>query len=287
MGEAAVANGGQREPFKKVLYLKQAYPDNYVDASFLSDLQRNVNVEQVSLYELLCQTLPITQHLSSTLIFVGVFVRLHKGLLDPPSLFFGSAILALVGLCWARYVGSKHDRAPIIPLLALYFLSPALKTLTRATTSDSIWALSGTLFAVNLFLGDYRSIPTVERPRVPSELPSTLSLTAALSASTVLASRLASNEAVFSLLLFSTLWFGPFPVLRSALPANPTIALTILLGTGAMASSIGLDRGAATITGILIFGIAFVAPLGRGFLAARYKDRIRGPWDQAVPTANR
>jgi len=33
--------GALRAPFKKVLYLKQDYPDNYTDASFLSDLQRN------------------------------------------------------------------------------------------------------------------------------------------------------------------------------------------------------------------------------------------------------
>ena len=28
-------------PASQVLYLKQSYPDNYVDSSFLSDLQRN------------------------------------------------------------------------------------------------------------------------------------------------------------------------------------------------------------------------------------------------------
>lgn len=30
-----------RLPYKKVLYLKQDYPDNYVDSTFLEDLQRN------------------------------------------------------------------------------------------------------------------------------------------------------------------------------------------------------------------------------------------------------
>ncbi|KAL8286629.1 hypothetical protein RQP46_004157 [Phenoliferia psychrophenolica] len=273
-----------RAPFRKILFVEQDYPDNYVDSTFLSDLQRNVNVHPASLPTLLCQTLPITQHLASTFIFIGTFIRLHRGSLDPPRLLSLCALLIVLGWTWSRLVGGTSTVAPIIPLLTLYLLSPALKTLTRATTSDSIWALSGTLFAVNLFLGDYRSIPSADAPRAPAKLPSTLSLTAAISASTVLASRLASNLAVFSLLLFSTLWFGPFPLLRSALPAKPTIALTIALSVGAVYSLAGVGGGAAKIAAIMLVGTSVVAPLGRGWLMIRYKDRVRGPWDQAVPS---
>lgn len=40
--DSAVPPPPKREPYRKVLYLKQhGYPDNYVDSSFLSDLQRN------------------------------------------------------------------------------------------------------------------------------------------------------------------------------------------------------------------------------------------------------
>ena len=230
-----------------------------------------MNVHPASLPVLLCQTLPITQHLASTFIFIGTFIRLHRGSLDPPVLLGQCALLVVAGWIWSRCVGGTSTVAPVIPLLTLYLLSPALKTLTRATTSDSIWALSGTLFAVNLFLGDYRSIPSADAPRAPAKLPSTLSLTAAISASTVLASRLASNLAVFSLLLFSTLWFGPFPLLRSALPARPTIALTLALSVGAVYSLAGVGGGAAKIAAIMLLGISIAAPLGRGFLMIRYK----------------
>ena len=51
-----------------------------------------------------------------------------------------------------------------------YLLSPTLKTLTKATTSDSIWALSGSLLTVSLLLGDYRTVP------VPYSSPSPLSM---------------------------------------------------------------------------------------------------------------
>ncbi|CEQ40774.1 SPOSA6832_02428, partial [Sporobolomyces salmonicolor] len=301
-------------PYRKVLYLRQPYPDNYVDSSFLADLQRNVNVHPASLPALLRQTLPITQHLASTFVFLSVFVRLSTHSLDPSTLLLACCVLGFVFRTWSALIGeSTAPMKSLIPLFALYLLSPALKTLTRATTSDSIWALSGTLFAINLLLGDYRAIPTTSsfRPlrslllsllgcsrhrRTPTArtvphahmarrapLPSTLSLTAALSGSTVLASRLSSNSSVFSLLLFSTLWFGPFPLLRSSLTLRPTLCLTWLLAAAALVSLRSSGRGSTAIAAAMLFGTSVGAPCVRGWLMIRYKDRIRGPWDQAVP----
>ncbi|GAA6060644.1 hypothetical protein JCM10212_006395 [Sporobolomyces blumeae] len=312
-----------RPPYRKVLYLRQPYPDNWVDSSFLSDLQRNVNVHPASLPVLLRQTLPITQHLACILIFVAVFVRLAQRSLDPSVLLASSAALGVAFRVWSILIGeadlasstssTSSVAAPLIPLVALYLLSPALKTLTRSTTSDSIWALSGTLFTVNLLFGDYRAIPetsairpdpvvalfpfvrrfrstSAPSPRTPRRtvtrrgpLPSTLSLTAALSGSTVLASRLASNSAVFSLLLFSTLWFGPFPHLRSTLTLRPTLALTYLVSTVALLALRPLGTGTVRFAAATLFGSSVVAPFLRGWLMIRYKDKIRGPWDQAVP----
>ncbi|GAA5913203.1 phosphatidylinositol N-acetylglucosaminyltransferase [Sporobolomyces salmoneus] len=305
-----------RSPYRKVLYLRQSYPDNWVDSSFLKDLQRNVNVHPASLPLLLRQTLPITQHLACTFIFVSIFVRLARGTLHPATLLSFSFLLGIVFKIWSFLIGesnSTNDGAgiatPLIPLFALYLLSPALKTLTKSTTSDSIWALSGTLFAINLLFGDYRAIPTatslpsrplhtllsslVPRSTTPprssspmarrAPLPSTLSLSAALSGSTVLASRLDSNTSVFSLLLFSTLFFGPFPLLRSSLTLKPTLFLTWLLVTTALVSLRSLGAGSMAIAAALLFGSSVIAPLVRGWLMIRYKDRIRGPWDQAVP----
>ena len=285
-----------------------------------------VNVNPASLPLLLRQTLPITQHLACTFIFISIFVHLSQDALHPTTLLIFSVLLGITFRIWSFLIGEPTSSltaskdgagvaAPLIPLFALYLLSPALKTLTKSTTSDSIWALSGTLFAINLLFGDYRSIPTSSsfrsRPlsnifpflryiypcdtssplphstpppmarRAP--LPSTISLTAALSGSTVLASRLTSNTSVFSLLLFSTLFFGPFPLLRSSLTLKPTLVLTWLLVTTALVSLRSLGTGSMLIAAALLFGSSVVAPLVRGWLMIRYKDKIRGPWDQAVP----
>lgn len=366
----------ERPPYRKVLFLRQPYPDNHVDSSFLRDLKRNgtrtglslaevsatdsvpddttVNVHPVDLPTLLRQTLPITQHVASIFIFIAVFVRLSRGDLSATTLLKWCAAIAIGLRVWAWSIGerttwvglagaaaasasphagtsppsatqsdaldetsarpdrrTKQPVGTLIPLIALYLLSPALKTLTRATTSDSIWALSGTLFAVNVFLGDYRAIPR-ESPfrsrstmttstsswsffgapaRAPhltlarrAPLPSTLSLTAALSGSTVLASRLMTNAQVFSLLLFSTLWFGPFPLLRSSLSLKPTLTLTWFLSTFALVLLLRTVGVAGTgLASATLGGISVAAPLVRGWLYVRYKDRLSGPWDVIPP----
>lgn len=279
---------------------------------------RPVNVHPASLPALLRQTVPITQHLSCTFLFLAVFIRLSQGTLSSSSLLAACALLSLTFRVWSFLIGESPSLvagptqgrsttgavAPLVPLVALYLLSPALKTLTRATTSDSIWALSGALFAVNAVLGDYRAIPRSSsfQLRYPwpwsraspaqttpggmarrAPLPSTLSLTAALSGSTVLASRLSSNPSVFSLLLFSTLWFGPFPLLRSSLPLRPSLLLTTLLASAALVALRSTRTGATPWAGVVLLGTSVVAPLVRGWLVIRYKDRLSGPWDAAVP----
>ncbi len=57
--------------------------------------------------------------------------------------------------------GAKTLKASILVFLALMSLSPVLKTLTAATSSDSIWALSACLFVLNALLADY----TAMKPR--------------------------------------------------------------------------------------------------------------------------
>ncbi|GAA5988682.1 hypothetical protein JCM10908_003674 [Rhodotorula pacifica] len=380
-GLYAEANGSAtppiKQPYRKVLFLRQPYPDNHVDASFLRDLKRNVNVHPADLPALLRQTIPITQHVASIFIFVVVFVSLSRGSLSSSTLLSMCAGLSCVCRAWSWAIGAEggvpgragqYSTAPstnaititgrngevgsnsdqtstsgfiaradtssqvgtLIPLVALYLLSPALKTLTRATTSDSIWALSGTLFAINVFLSDYRAIPTTSAfrrdllprrwpfsragaasaasavrnaakvesvvPPIPprrvffaqrAPLPSTLSLTAALSGSTVLASRLSSNAQVFSLLLFSTLWFGPFPLLRSSLTLRPTLLVTYLLSTAALVLLFRtVGTGGTVLASAILLGTSVVAPMVRGWLYVRYKDRLSGPWDVVPPKVN-
>jgi phosphatidylinositol N-acetylglucosaminyltransferase subunit C len=132
----------------------------------------------------------------------------------------------------------KTFKSAILIYFALLGLSPILKSLTKSTSSDSIWALATWLLIINIFFFDYGGlyIPSKSRSTIVSSkdsnlpsnstlapindavrappFPSSLSTNAALMASTVLASRLTSTTHVFSLTLFSIEVFGLFPVFR-------------------------------------------------------------------------
>ncbi|KAH9888681.1 GPI2-domain-containing protein [Xylariomycetidae sp. FL2044] len=194
--------------------------------------------------------------------------------------------------------GRAHMRLSTIKSAVLiYFtllgLSPILKSLTRSTSSDSIWAMSFWLLAINIFFYDYSG-------GVGVKFPASLSTNAALMASTVLASRLPSTGQVFSLTLFSIEVFGLFPVFRRYARHQSWryhLALSVLLVVGAgggVGLILGSERDAAAawpwkngLLGVLVATLIAVIAMGgcSWWLIGlqKYKNAINGPWDQARP----
>ncbi|KIV79160.1 hypothetical protein PV11_06738 [Exophiala sideris] len=230
----------------------------------------------------------------------------------------------------------KTLKSACLIYFALLGLSPILKSLTRSTSSDSIWALATWLLIINIFFFDYGSLyvpsksQTPDSPaetskptpanasRAPSNasslrappFPSSLSTNAALMASTVLASRLMTTTAVFSLTLFSIQVFGLFPVFRRHLrhkSFNLHLLLTFALvtmstcGLGLILSKsythtygeCGFCLGwiwhviLRSMIGFVVggFSTAFVMGGCSWWLIGlqRYKNVVIGPWDPAKP----
>ena len=202
-------------------------------------------------------------------------------------------------------------KSAILIYFTLLGLSPILKSLTRSTSSDSIWAMSFWLLAINIFFFDYSSSwswssgggAAAAARRVPV---ASLSTNAALMASTVLASRLPSTGQVFSLTLFSIEVFGLFPVFRRharhrSWRYHAALTALLVLGAGAGVGIIvagpaagGPGEDPAAIwpwrSGLLgmVVGCAICA-LAMGGCSwwliglQKYKNEIYGPWDQARP----
>ncbi|KGO77369.1 Phosphatidylinositol N-acetylglucosaminyltransferase [Penicillium italicum] len=176
---------------------------------------------------------------------------------------------------------------------ALLGISPILKSLTKSTASDSIWAMSCWLLIINIFSFDYGS---GEGAGATTKFPASLSTNAAVMASTVLASRLPSTTHVFSLMLFSMEVFGLFPIFRRQLRQKSwtghvllTLILVIVAG-GAV--GITLSGGwAAAIIGSVFGSIstAFVMGGCSWWLISlqKYKNVVIGPWDPARPIIRR
>ncbi|KAI3622420.1 phosphatidylinositol n-acetylglucosaminyltransferase subunit c [Moniliophthora roreri] len=190
------------EQWQKLLWRSQSFPDNYVpQGMFLSSLRRNLNFTPYDYKSLALLSCPITQHLAMTLVFLDVFIQLKDRSLDPRMLVLLTTTLFLVGYAsWElilyftssdRRGNADRLKSSILIFLALMSLSPVLRTLTAATSSDSIWALSAALFLVSLLLADYGPSKTVGHSQ--ESLTSVLSINAAISSSVVLASRLSDD----------------------------------------------------------------------------------------------
>ncbi|TDZ34175.1 Phosphatidylinositol N-acetylglucosaminyltransferase GPI2 subunit [Colletotrichum spinosum] len=183
-------------------------------------------------------------------------------------------------------------KSAILIYSTLLGLSPILKSLTQSTSSDSIWAMSFWLLAINIFFFDYSG-------GVRVNIPASLSTNAALMASTVLASRLPSTGQVFSLTLFSIEVFGLFPVFRRyarhrSWAYHYAMTVFLVLGAGAGVGIIVGDNGGeccwpwksacvGMVVSVLIAAIAMGGCSWWLIGLQKYKNEIYGPWDPARP----
>lgn len=284
------------DEWDRVLWKKKAHPDNFVPKSFLSSLSKNSNFTPYTYSYLVISSCAISQHLATIFTFLAIFIRLDEGCLDARVLVWASiggfvlgyALWELLDLFIVHNAPSGANRAKtikssILVFLALMSLSPVLRTLTAATSSDSIWALSACLFILNALLADYTALPAEMHHR--ERLTSVLSMNAAISSAAVLASRLPSDQSVFALMLFSVQLFALFPMLRRRLQSGPQ-AIHVLVTLVVCGSSIAFTASfSSTASHLIIVTFAFVTFVAPGVLvwAQKYKNEIRGTWDPAVP----
>lgn len=184
-------------------------------------------------------------------------------------------------------------KSALLIYCALLGLSPILKSLTKSTASDSIWALSCWLMIINIFSFDYGS---GEGQADATKFPASLSTNAALMASTVLASRLPSTTHVFSLTLFSIEVFGLFPVFRRQLrhvswTGHVLLTFALVLAAGAGVGTALRGGWAAAIVGAILSTILTALVMGSCswwlISLQKYKNVVIGPWDPARPIIRR
>ncbi|KAK9469126.1 phosphatidylinositol N-acetylglucosaminyltransferase subunit C [Lipomyces arxii] len=275
-----------KRPWRKLLWLQQPYPDNYVDSSFLSQLKRNIHVQQYSFWTLSSDSTVIVLHVCTVAIFVGVFVLIHDREWNPALFASTGSVCTLIGYGAWDIFGDMNSssristaKSALLIVSTLLGLSPVLKSLTQSTSSDSIWAISFWLFLLNIIFHDY-SIGSKKA------FPPTLSTNLAVSASTMLASRLSTTLSVFSFLLFSIELFGLFPIFSRWIRSYSFLSHLILTAIFFTITEFEIlyigGWWALAVWSIAIFSAVFVAP---GWLIAlqQYKNEIQGPWDPAKP----
>ncbi|KAI8870542.1 hypothetical protein GQ42DRAFT_162647 [Ramicandelaber brevisporus] len=199
----------QRPPWLKMLWVKQSqfYPDNYVDRSFLEQLEKNVNVTISSM------------HISSIVLFLyqrwismQLFLAVSLSLIAATYVVWDLTFISIKSKSSSnRYSTHRVNRSSIFKttfllLVLLFAISPI------NIKEQLIWALATIFFLVSIAFHDYSAYSTTT-PRLPRSssassladstgtdshhlpitnirFPASVSLNAAIFACVVLASKL-------------------------------------------------------------------------------------------------
>ncbi|CAG8760790.1 33638_t:CDS:2, partial [Gigaspora margarita] len=104
----------------------------------------------------------------STLEHTIIGLSLWNQLLSAQNLIISGTVLTIIGyIFWDKSISKtdpayeykrwKTAKGPVLFFVTLLGLSPILKTLTKDTSSDTIWALTVILFLANMLFHDYGS----------------------------------------------------------------------------------------------------------------------------------
>ncbi|WPK24022.1 hypothetical protein PUMCH_001276 [Australozyma saopauloensis] len=267
--------------WKKLLYLRQPYPDNYTDTSFLDQLRRNTTVAKYS-YLKLVHDFTLVAFYGLLLLLVNVnFSAIYMKLWSAHVPTCLSSFITTLLVCLDSPYNTRKRPFMLYMLICMLLLvfSPVLRSLTQSTSLDSIWALLLILTCLTAAFHDY----TLDLDATYRNIMSTNMSFANL---IVLASRLPSSMSVFSFLVFSIEVTVFIPLidfhLRKRLHSAHFVALVMVFCT--VAWVIYRVHGLLFL-GLYAAGIFLILvclPMYFIFLQ-RYKNELQGPWDTAKP----
>ncbi|XP_017284255.1 phosphatidylinositol N-acetylglucosaminyltransferase subunit C [Kryptolebias marmoratus] len=275
----------QSVPWRKVLWERQPFPDNYVDQRFLEELRRNEGIRQYRYWAVVKEAGFVGQQLSCVAVFITLWLYMEQGLLAPEVLLWTSLSCAMLGYGLHQALTSQAEsgcetrthladlQSAALFLSFTFGFSPVLKTLTESVSTDTVYAMSAVMLLAHL----------VSFPYGKPSPPGSLSLNAALFASVCLASRLPGALHTFAMLTCALLVFALWPCLLQRLRENAPCQFTGVCvgvcvgGVGGLASQ---SLGGAVLFSLALVSVTLLCPLLLIWLQ-RHKDNIQGPWDEA------
>ncbi|KAK7889326.1 hypothetical protein WMY93_024886 [Mugilogobius chulae] len=106
------SEAGPSVPWRKVLWERQPFPDNYVDQRFLEELRRNEGLHQYHYWAVVKEASIVGQQLSCVALFITLWLYMEQGLLPPETLLWTSLLAALLGYGLYQLLSSKQNLTP-------------------------------------------------------------------------------------------------------------------------------------------------------------------------------
>ncbi|KAM9326810.1 phosphatidylinositol N-acetylglucosaminyltransferase subunit C [Gastrophryne carolinensis] len=278
---------GVLPPWRKVLYERQPFPDNYVDKSFLEELRKNIYVRRYSYWAVVFESAVVIQQLCSVCSFSVIWWYMDQDFLSPQKLCGVSLAFTLLGYFLFDAVdkgaGRKDSgrtrwddlKSSLVFIAFTYGFSPVLKTLTESISTDTIYAMAVLMLLGHLVFFDYGANAAV--------VSSTLSINMAMFASVCLASRLPRSLHAFTMVTFAIQIFALWPSLQRKLRAytpRTYICVTFLFAVSSAFGLLSITVVGALLYFLLLTSVAFLCPYCLIRLQL-FKDNIHGPWDEA------
>lgn len=279
--ENAYAKDSMTGPWKRLLWLKQPYPDTYTDPSFLANLSRlrgyqKLPRETSSYSQVALDFLKFYHRLLNTSLFYVIFSCFYQYHYSPIPF---TALLTLLAFVVSFFFKNRSVqlKSSIIIIFTMLTLSPVLKSLSSTTSSDSIWTLSCWLTVIYVL-----AVSTTSSSIVPTNL--------LLANVIVLASRLDTTTEVFCFLLICVEINILLPNLESwciKKGYNWLYAISFFLNHLVVYCFVTYALGWTYTLTLIIMAFAFVVVSPRYFIYWQrhyYKgDKMLSDWDAKIP----
>lgn len=110
---ARSASRRRKGHYKKLLWFRQPFPDNYTDEeTFLDHLQRNPRLQPYEFWSLMADATVIVQHIASVAIFCCCFVAIRLERVSPVSVVGWASLCTVMGWAlWDRWMGQEEAEA--------------------------------------------------------------------------------------------------------------------------------------------------------------------------------
>ncbi|KAK6580778.1 hypothetical protein PZA11_007014 [Diplocarpon coronariae] len=166
--------------WKKLLWVKQSYPDNYTDQdTFLEHLQRNPRLQPYAFWPLVADSTVIVQHVCSVIIFIVCFVGIYTWRISPEAVVGWGSISTFLGwLLWDWWVGQEESQPRSPPIFtqdasassSATNLNPHLASATASLKDSIVVRQSHSAAASSAQSGS--SAPQLSTPRYVPNYPS-------------------------------------------------------------------------------------------------------------------
>jgi len=291
-----------KKPWKRILYEKQNYRDNYVDPHKFLD-QLNIHSfsaeedtasggrghDKFSYWTLFVHTSIIAQQFTVVVTFLAIYKYILQDTsivykiawLDGALLIVGSALQ--ISLEPAQFQLVDALQTSLLFLIYLRIAAPVLRTLTSAISEDTIHALAISLSTIHLMFHDYAYVNSRTET-----FSGTLSLNAAMFTSIILASRLDSSMGVVVVfLLLAVIFFILFPstariIKKASISCHPVLTFSQWFLASHLLYYVHVNNKTLLVVYEFLLLLLWLVGPFLYFRVQIYKKSMSGPWDIAV-----